>query len=178
MRVAIMIPWLIAVFITQLGSPKFRERERAHIALTHLLPHSETALRKSLTSQDIETRVRADSIIKQWWTDTAEAKADNILPTGYKLLPWIDQLPKAYPKREEITQQYLIAAQHKIGRKGPPLWEDYRLGTKLFIRKLFGDGADKRDVQKLLDQMRDSEIEWFESWNGKNYKPRLVIPWK
>lgn len=166
----------VAVQVSILESPSFRQRERSRVALTSLLPLSLPDVEHAADhAADPHTQAICEVIANRWYCDTATERAASMLPAGYPRLPWVDMLPNKYPYRHCIISMYLDQAQKKIGYKGPPDWADYRLATQLYLSHLLMTRSGSRQAQRLLDQMRDVEIRWIEE-HGKRYTPPIDLP--
>lgn len=175
MNSAISVSALCSILVVEMGSPSFRQRERAAVALDRLMPLSVPYLEPAEAVGDPEIELRAYELISKHYESTAEQKAANTLPPNYSRLPWLDQLPMEYPNRREVISHYLAEAHKRIGRKGPNGWEDYRLATQLYLRQLYSRRHTSYQVGPLLERMRDQEIEWI-ARNGKRYSPPIVAP--
>lgn len=166
---------ILSLFVIQLGSPRYLERELATEALRQLLPASADHLHHAENSIDPEISLRASVVLEKYYAQTAAAKAASVLPTGYAKLPWIDQLPPDFPNRESVVAQYLPLARRQVGHSGPPVWEDYRRATRLYVRDLFARRWTVEQVRELLDRMVDQEVEWIRR-NGGRYQPPIPVP--
>lgn len=171
-----LTPGILAVIlIMQLGHPSYRVRVQAHKSLRPLAPLVVPYLKAGCKNDDEEIAVRCKEILTDHYYAVARPLSETTKPTNWPRTPWIDMLPLDYPHRAQVLSWYLDKAREKIGRKGPPHWQDYRLATKLLMRSLFEDGKSVKEVVVLLDQMAVIERNWILK-NGKNYTPNLVIP--
>jgi hypothetical protein len=84
-------------------------------------------------------------------------------------------LAKDYPDRSLVVEYFVAQARDKIGRKGPPDWEDYRLATELYLHHLFLNQHSLEQAIELLDRMAAQEEKWIAE-NGKNYSPPVKMP--
>lgn len=167
---------LVVLFAASgLGDGRFAERERSQTVLTATLPVSIPYLKAATKSQDTETSARARNIIGSWCTATAFDRAAKLRPANWPRLPWIDSLPNNHCERKHIIGRFLSEAQQRIGRRGPPEWEDCRLATRLY----FASRLRWREVQpsdtRLLEDMVKSEKEWIKQ-HGHRYTPPIELP--
>jgi hypothetical protein len=169
-------PGIVAVyFIAQLGSPSYSKREQATQALTQLAPLIVPYLESAKAHRDTETARRAKLILAGYYELAAARFTEKARPTRYPRLPWLDMLPRDYPDRTAIVEYFVTQARERIGRKGPPDWEDYRLATQLYLHHLFLNQQPLDGAIELLDRMATSEEKWITE-NGKNYSPQLKVP--
>lgn len=172
---SLLVSCLLSCLTAQLGSPSFPTREKAHAALSDLLPLSLPALQKAEKSSDVETVVRAGQLVRWYYQDTAHEKAAQAKPKDYPYLPWMDRLPNDYPNRNAVIYSWLCQARIQGSfSDGPPQWESYRAATKLFIEDLYSDPLTAGTVQGLLDGMAQSEIQWIVA-NKDHYSPPLKV---
>jgi hypothetical protein len=142
--------------VQRLGSPSFREREAASLALVQLsvsplghrvYPH----LKRATRSPDLEVQRRAERVLERYY---------DVSPTSYPLVPWIDMLPADFPDRKTIIEQYLQQSRNVFGTSTAPDWWNYRYATQLFARDLLKRGQTRGQVQALLDRMVEGETEY------------------
>lgn len=166
---------LAVVLIFQLGSPSYHQRQRATKSLRQLAPLILPYLEEAKKHPDQEIAKRCNRILTLYYYNAADALTKEARPTGWSRLPWIDMLPQSHPNRSAIIEYYLDQARGKIGRKGPPVWDDYRLATQLYLRQRFQQRMKMNEATNLLDEMACKERDWIIQ-NGKNYSPPLQVP--
>lgn len=163
------------VLISQLGSPQYRERARASHELYQMAPLVVPYLEAARRHEDLEVSQRSTLILATYYESVADRVAESMKPSRWPRLPWIDMLPENHPDRKTVIDYYTQQARNRIGRKGPPNWEDYRLATKLYMRELILERQRPQQVQHLLDRMVECECQWIRT-NGKKYTPPLTMP--
>lgn len=166
---------LTVMLITQLGSPRYRERERANELLHRLSPLAAPYLKAAKQHNDLEIADRSYRILARYYAVRAEHLAEKTRPSEWPRIPWLDMLPDNHPDRQAVVQYYLAQAHEKNCAKGPPHWDDYRLATKLYLQQLFRDQHDADKIRSLLDQMAASEKQWLIK-NRDRYNPPLEMP--
>lgn len=169
-------PSIIAVvLITQMGSPRYREREIANCKLQQLSPLVIEHLKAARDLEDAEISLRAAHLVARYFDEVADELSKRIRPTKWPRLPWLDMLPQDHPDRQQVIQQFVREAQERIGRKGPPDWPDYRLATQLYVHRLFQMQHHPEQVRRMLDAMAEQEREWIIR-NRNKYSPPLELP--
>src|SRR5438309_2257754 len=83
----------IAVLVEQLGDGHYRVREEATLALEQSMRKAFPQLQRAVQYPDPEVACRARRLLEGYFA--------RLLPSDYPRVPWIDQLPKTYPGREE-----------------------------------------------------------------------------
>jgi hypothetical protein len=166
---------LAVVLIDQLGASSYQKRQEAMQALQQLAPLIVPYLESVRGHQDLEIARRSEVILASYCEKAADHFIKRAKPTNWTYLPWIDMLPKDYTDRDIIVEYFLAEAREKIGRKGPPDWEDYRLATELYLHYLFLNQHSLPHAIELLDRMAAQERQWIAN-NGKNYTPPLTLP--
>jgi hypothetical protein len=173
---AFAYPGMVAVaLIAQLGSPQYRDREKAGHNLSRLSPLAVPYLQSAQSHKNPEIAIRSTILLTSFYRSNAEKLTAQALPADWPHLPWIDMLPADYPCRDSIVSHYLNQAQNKFGRGNSPQWQDYRMATQIYIHQMFVNGASPKTVQCLLDQMAEAERQWIIT-NGKRYNPPLELP--
>jgi hypothetical protein len=151
---------LLTIKIKELGNDNFRVRQKATEELVSMGDLPIPFLRLIAAShEDPEVRHRASGIICDWY--------GSISPTNYPAIPWIDQLPKEFPGRDEIVSKYLSMVPWTIEDAIFPEWPRYRTATYLMILDLIDSGKTRREVISILDSMVKIEKEYCKSNNIK-----------
>jgi hypothetical protein len=166
---------LALIFISQLGSPSFHKRELAMQALNQMAPLIVPYLEAAHAHPDPEVARRVHLVLASYYEKAADHLLKEAKPTSWPRMPWIDMLPKDYPDRADVIEYFVALARDKIGRKGPPDWEDYRLATELLMHDLLRRRHTLKQVVELLDRMAAQEQKWIAE-NGKNYSPPVQMP--
>jgi hypothetical protein len=167
--------FLALVLIAQLGSPSYQKRELAMQSLHQMAPLILPYLESARLHKDVEIARRSELVLVSYYEQAAAQFTKKARPSRWPCLPWIDMLPKDYPDRTLIVEYFLAQARDKVGRKGPPDWDDYRLATELYLNYLFQKQHKLDDAIDLLDRMAGAEEKWITD-NGKNYSPPLKLP--
>lgn len=147
--------------IKQLGSPFWRERERASVKLVSMGEKSLLLVKKATRSSDYEISSRCFQIIECFY--------NNIQPTSYGKLPWIDGLPEDYPDRYVIISKYLNMQLRDAGLNKEFI--GYRCATKDFIRDLYDSGMKRSEIVELLDIMVKGEKDQVKNFGNGYYYP-------
>ncbi len=169
-------PKLMAlILITELGSPSYHNREHAMQALNQMAPAILPYLESARLHPDLEVSQRSSIVLTSYYEQAAEQLIKRARPTNWPRMPWIDMLPKDYPDRANVIEYFVAQARDKIGRKGPPDWEDYRLATELLAYDLLLNQHTLDQTVEVLDRMAAEEQKWI-SENGKNYTPTVESP--
>jgi hypothetical protein len=166
---------LAVILIAQMGSPSYYKRQQAMQALDQLAPLVVPYLKSGQQHPDVEVARRSEILLASYYEQAAAHFMTKAKPTKWPCLPWIDMLPKDYPDRALIVEYFLAQARDKVGRKGPPDWDDYRTATELYLHYLFVNQNSLDHAIQLLDQMAGQEEKWIAE-NGKNYSPPLKAP--
>lgn len=151
----------IQALLEQAGSNSYRDREAASAQLESLVLDEATSpwvrdrLRAACQHPDPEVARRAGIALGRFY---------NVRPTNYPVLPWIDQLPKDFARREEVIHDCLRQA---AGTEGWPStdwpsteWPRFRAATAVLTVKLLDAGMTRKCVVQLLDRMAADEARW------------------
>lgn len=168
-----------------------RHADRHQAALLELAPVSLPYLDAVRRNGSPGASARAGTCLTSLVKEHPHWFAERLLPDNWPTLPWIDMLPEGFPERSEVQSKWLrmgsivVAAerentaeqdQPEIDKlRQPPHWQDYRVGTRLFIAWKLREGWTLPRVQTLLNQMRDMERDWIIE-HRNNYDPPLLLP--
>ncbi len=170
------LPSTVAVvFIAQLASPQYREREQANQNLRKMGVLAVPYLQSAQQHKNPEIAIRSTFLLTTFYRAHADRLASQASPTDWPHIPWLDMLPQDHPNRDSVVSYYLNRAQQKIGRHGSPTWQDYRLATQMYIHQMFINGHSPQSVQTLLNQMAEAERKWILA-NGQRYNPPVPMP--
>jgi hypothetical protein len=163
---------VFSVFLANLGSDDYRQREAAHAALQQLAPLAVERLCIAESSADREVATRTRRILNKYYDDNAPRWADETLPTQYGQLPWIGELPAEYA--EGLGQVYLQRARRQVGMQGPPEWRDYRLATRMLVEDLYSRRVPRQRIILILDQLAEAERVWVSN-HGQRFDPPITV---
>jgi hypothetical protein len=153
--------------IKDLDSNRFAIRQKASENLMALDELAIPKVKKALENKDIslEQKRRLEQIVENYY--------NNILPTDWSKLPWIDSLPAEYPERQNIITTYLNKARGGgWNDPGAPEYAAYREATRMWVRDELEAGKSKRELIKLMDDhMVPFELKWC-----KQAQPTYVCP--
>ena len=131
-------------------------------------------IRKASMHPSLEVQLRSFALYKNYRCANAGKLVAKEKERCEGSLPWIDMLPTEHPQRDSIVSTYLGKAQGKIGRSNSPVWEDYSLGTEMYLIDRSRAGEVITD---LVDTMKQQQLQWINN-NGKRYNPPLEHMWK
>lgn len=163
---------VFSVFLANLGSDDYRQREAAYLALHKLAPLAAAQLHAAEGARDREVAQRARSILNRYYNDNAAEWAGDTLPTNYTQLPWITELPAEFA--EGLGQVYLQRARRQVGMQGPPEWRDYRLATRMLVEDLYSRRVSRQRIILILDQLAEAERVWVSN-HGQRFDPPVTI---
>jgi hypothetical protein len=147
-------------YIKDMGHKKWKERECATWKLICLGERVFPKIKKACSDADPEIATRAELVKKTFY--------ENILPTNYCKLPWIDGLPEDYPDRAIIVDKYLEGKNRDWDKNLE--YVGYRLATLEFITDLFNNGKSRKDIISLLDKMVEGEKKQLQQLNSNPYQ--------
>lgn len=159
--------------IQQLGSPDFREREKAHRALSGKTDHdSIDQLLKAMQSDDLEVFRRAQLILRPYLAiqreKTIMERMQKIRGSLQGKFPWINHDRVG----SEIAQFYM---DHADGPSCWPDWKRYRNATELMILNLL---KCNEPVEELIERLKESELRWIEDYNQNANNKKIPPTWK
>ncbi|GBD36002.1 hypothetical protein HRbin36_01119 [bacterium HR36] len=147
-------------WISHLGHPQYRWREKAQAELTARISAADgffLALHLEYAAQSPHPEIarRARLVVGQfYWLE----------PSNYLAMPWIDMLPEDWSDRKAIIEHYLYRARQMLDTSYYRAdWPDYRLATSLYVHDLLRQGMPRHLVQQLLDIMVAREIAYRQS---------------
>lgn len=148
--------------IKQLDNDSFRVREAASAKLLKMderpIRFLRIAAEKGVSA---EVRLRARRIVDHY---------ENVKPSKYNKLPWIDHLPKDFPDRAGVIKRHLEVYSAEVLYDYSE-WRALRWATRQLCRDLFKRGWDRRHVIELLDKMSSNEQKWLKNKKDNPYKP-------
>lgn len=157
---------VIAVLISQLGSPSFPTRERAHAALHALGAEAHPQLLAAETHADHEIRARSRLILDQWHVANAERMA-----AAHESLPWISTDPL---NDEPETKAYVARA---LGSEEPHTFEivdaALRNATYLMIVDMYRTRRTPAEIAAALRALAAAEEE-CRQYTGPEWTPNLT----
>jgi len=162
----------LSIFVTNLGSDQFRQREAASAALQRLAPVAVRRLQIAEHCSDREVSTRARQILDRYYAENAAAWANSTLPSTYHRLPWMAELPAEYA--DGLGQFYLQRARREVGMQGPPDWQDYRLATRMLVEDLYRERMPRERIVEILDQLVNVERDWV-THHGQRFDPPLSM---
>jgi len=136
----------LPALVAALGSPRFRDRERASLELERLGAVAIPALEEAAESEDAEIRSRAARVVERYYT---------LLPEG-KAFPWCDCWWDWGTVKEPLRPFFDQARSE--GYSGAD-WSEYRRATQLFCYDRQRHGWPKWLLAGMLDRLAEREAE-------------------
>jgi len=150
--------------VAGLGSEDFATRQRASAALLAMGDAALPALRRHERDEDAEVRHRVEALLEAY-----HGRAGDMLPDGWKVLPWVDSIVPA-PNEPEPSPA-LSAYRHwgdylaLAGGADVPPWPNYRAATRIMLCDLSRAGWSRDQLKALLNRMAAWEKVWCERRN-------------
>ena len=154
----------LSVFVGNLNAPRFRQREHAQHVLVKSGEWAIPALERGLKSRHLEIETRCRWILSQMeyiLDKRAWEKSEHMLPTGWNELPWLHLQDIGYygPAVERFMQA--VHQSHPAGSWQKDRWEDWRIGTRMWVATQIRSGKTERHICSELDRMAWAEVGWI-----------------
>ncbi len=138
--------------VMKLGDDRFAIREQNHRLLEKQLNvcWKEFLIKRLKEDRnDAEINRRLDCVIE---------KLDSLV-TDYGKYPWIDALPKNYPNRQKVIDEYL----KKTGWMPAKDYPQYRCATYLWLKDLKRQGCWTSSLKEVQKSMIPNELYWIKN---------------
>lgn len=146
---------LFSLLIVHLGDRHYHQREKAYKALAVLAPIVVGHLERATSHHDPEIQHRAAKLYRPFKEAKLEAEAFGLVAE----FPWL-WVDDCY-----LTQYYLELGVQRFGAvRGGPEFADYRTATKLYVRDLLMEGADRGRVREMLSDWAERDRRWREMY--------------
>lgn len=156
---AALVPYLlVAGCIAGLGADDYAARHRSAAVLTAFGEAARPQLTRARRSPDAEVSRAAEALLARLdgrkWEARSRAVWGVLAEAHFDRAPWIDSLPKDYPERWSIVEQYLAAARATdVSAAMAPDFPRWRKATELFVADLINGPKSVGELQLMLRQM-------------------------